>query len=134
MTPRNAINFFRSRTGAFLLFLLLLLIAYFLVNGFKAPNLARQESKSPDKPASKPQVVETVNRKMAAFNPPMATPSPTAPSPIPEKKGNEKPPELPAISLYAESPGSEKAIEPLSADYAPFGRLVPCELVITVDS
>jgi len=135
MTPRNAINFFRSRTGAFLLFLLLLLIGYFLVNGFKAPNLARQESKSPDKAASKPQVLETVDRKMAAFNPPMATPSPTAPPPpIPEKKSNEKPPELPAISLYSESPGSEKTIEPLSGDYAPFGRLVQCELVITVDS
>ena len=136
MTPRNAINFFRSRTGAFLLFLLLLLIAYFLVNGFKAPNLnpARMESKSPDKAASKPQVVETVTRKMSSFNPPMATPSPTAPPPIPEKKGNEKPPELPAISLYAESPGSAKTIEPLSDEYAPFGRLVQCELVITVDS
>jgi hypothetical protein len=137
MTPRNAINFFRSRTGAFLLFLLLLLIGYFLVNGFKAPNvnLARMESKSPDKAASKPQVVETVTRKMSSFNPPMATPTPTAPPPpLPEKKSNEKPPELPAISLYAESPGSEKAIEPLGDDYAPFGRLVQCELVITVDS
>jgi hypothetical protein len=135
MTPRDSINFFRSRTGAFLLFLLLLLIGYFLVNGFKAPTLARMESKSPDKAASKPQVIETVTRKMSAFNPPMATPSPTAPPPaMPEKKGNEKPPELPAISLYAESPGSEKAIEPLSGDYAPFGRLVRCELIITVDS
>ena len=136
MTPRNAINFFRSRTGAFLLFLLLLLIGYFLVNGFKAPNvsLGRMESKSPDKTVSKSQVVETVTRKMSAFNPPMATPSPTAPPPIPDKKGIEKPPELPAISLYAESPGSQKAIEPLSDDYAPFGRLVPCELIITVDS
>ena len=136
MTPRNAINFFRSRTGAFLLFLLLLLIGYFLVNGFKAPNLSlgRMESKNPDKTASKSQVVETVTRKMSAFNPPMATPSPTAPPPIPDKKGIEKPPELPAISLYAESPGSQKAIEPLSDDYAPFGRLVPCELIITVDS
>lgn len=136
MTPRNAINFFRSRTGAFLLFLLLLLIGYFLVNGFKAPNvsLGRMESKNPDKTASKSQVVETVTRKMSAFNPPMATPSPTAPPPTPDKKGIEKPLELPAISLYAESPGSQKAIEPLSDDYAPFGRLVPCELIITVDS
>jgi hypothetical protein len=137
MTPRNTINFLRSRTGAFLLFLLLLLIGYFLVNGFKAPNLnlPRLESKSPDKPVWKPQLIETIERKMAAFNPPMATPSPTVPAPpITEKKTNEKPPELPAISLYAESPGTEKQIEPLSGDYAPFGRLLQCELVITVDS
>ena len=36
MSPRSAINFFRSRTGAFLLFLLLLGIGYFLVNGLNA--------------------------------------------------------------------------------------------------
>ena len=38
MTPRGFLNFFRSRTGAFLLFLLLLGIGYIMVNGFKAPN------------------------------------------------------------------------------------------------
>jgi hypothetical protein len=136
MTPRDIINFFRSRTGGLLLFLVLLLIAYFLVNGFKAPNLnpSREAPKGPEKAPSKSQVIETLLRKMAAFNPPQAAPSPTAPPSNPEKKSDEKPPELPAISLYPESPDSKKTVEALSADYAPFGRLVQCELVITVDS
>ncbi|MEO6752129.1 MAG: hypothetical protein ABIP85_10145, partial [Chthoniobacteraceae bacterium] len=140
MTPRDAINFFRSRTGAFVLFLVLLGTAYILVNGFKAPDmnaLTKQMSKGgekkPENPA-KPQVVETVRRDMTAFNPPKETPAPVTPPPVPETKKQEQPPELPPISLYAESPGAEKPMETLGADYAPFGRLVQCELVVTVDS
>ena len=136
MTPRESINFFRSRTGALLLFLLLLLIGYFLVNGFKAPNVnpPRDAGTGPEQAASKPQVLETFRRKMATFNPPQAAPSSSTPMPNAEKKGSEAASELPAISLYSEAPGFEGAIQPLSADYAPFGRLVQCELVISVDS
>jgi hypothetical protein len=135
MTPRESINFFRSRTGALLLFLLLLVIGYFLVNGFKAPDVnPPRDAGTRSGPVSKPQVLETFRRKMAAFNPPQTASSSSTPMPTAEKKGSEASPELPAISLYSESPGSENAIQPLSSDYAPFGRLVQCELVISVDS
>jgi len=56
MTPRNFLNFFRSRTGALLLFLLLLIIAYILVNGFKVPGMNHPDqaaNKGPQKPAPK---------------------------------------------------------------------------------
>ncbi len=138
MTPRTTINFFRSRTGAFLLFLALLVVGYFLVNGFKAPdvNLRRpRETKAEDaKGERKSQVVETVTRDMTAFNPPQATQPRATPAPAPERKKAEKEPELPPISLYAETRPAEKQDDSLSKEYAPYGRLVQCELVITVDS
>ena len=137
MTPRGLLNFFRSRTGAFLLFLLLLGIGYVLVNGFKAPDmsvLAKPLTKGPEKTERKSQVVETVTRDMTAFNPPKDTPAPVTPAPMPEKRKQEQPPALPPISLYAESATAEKPMETLGSDYAPFGRLVQCELIVTVDS
>jgi hypothetical protein len=137
MTPRSAINFFRSRTGAFLLFLLLLGIGYIFVNGWKAPDmstLVKPIVKGPEKTERKSQVVETVTRDMTAFNPPKETPAAVTPAPIPERKRQEQPQELPPISLYTETATTDKAVDALGSDYAPFGRLVQCELIVTVDS
>jgi hypothetical protein len=138
VTPRTTINFFRSRTGAFLLFLALLVVGYFLVNGFKAPNVnlkrPRDATATDEKGERKSQVVETVTRDMTAFNPPRDTPPAATPAPAPERKKQEKEPELPPISLYAETRSPEKTDDHIGDDYAPFGRLVQCELVITVDS
>jgi hypothetical protein len=46
----------------------------------------------------------------------------------------ESPPERLPISLYAEPPSAEPTTKPLGKVYAPFGRLIPCELIVTVDS
>lgn len=135
MSPRSAINFFRSRTGAFLLFLLLLGIGYVVVNGFKAPSsrlLVKPATGDAPKPERKSQVVETVTRNMTAFNPPKETPPPATPPP--QKRKKDEVPSLPPISLFAESPGAETTADDLGEDYAPFGRLVQCELIVTVDS
>jgi hypothetical protein len=137
MSPRDAINFFRSRTGAFVLFLLLLGTGYFLVNGFNAPNmsaLVKPIVKGPEKTERKSQVIETVTRDMTAFNPPKDAPVPVTPAPAPERKKQDQPQGLPPISLYAETASSDKPVDTLGADYAPFGRLVQCELIVTVDS
>src|ERR1700681_3571859 len=103
MTPRTTINFFRSRTGGFVLFLVLLIIGYLLVNGFKPPSanlLTKQVSKSTNKTERKSQVVETVTRDRTPFHPPKEAPAAATPAPTPEKKNA---PELPPISLYSES-------------------------------
>ena len=137
MTPRSAIIFIRSRTGAFLVFLFLLGIGYVLLNGFKAPTksvLTRPGNKDSSKTERKSQVVETVTRDMTAFNPPKEIPPPVTPAPTPEKKKQEQPPALPPLSLYAEAAVTEKPADTLGEDYAPFGRLVQCELIVTVDS
>jgi len=137
MTPRDFIQFFRTRTGAFLLFLILIAIGYILVNGFKAPNFREPEKSGNTGVAKKPakaQLMETVMRAMAAFHPPQASPTPSPPAPAPKIVQPEKPKSLPPISLYAAPQNSHEDDEPLGQDYAPFGRLVQCELVVTVDS
>ena len=102
MTPRGLLNFVRSRTGAFLLFLVLMGIGFVLVNGFHAPDmavLAKSLKKGEAKTERKAQVVETVTRDMTAFNPPQEAPAPMTPPPAPEKRRPEQPPSLPPIRL-----------------------------------
>ena len=137
MSPRSALIFLRSRTGAFMLFLLVMGVGYYLVNGFGVPNmsaLVKPIIKGPEKTERKSQVVETVTRDMTAFNPPKELPPPATPSPLPERKKPEPPPNLPTISLYPETASADKSVDTLGPDYAPFGRLLQCELIVTVDS
>ena len=135
MTPRATIHFFReTRTGAFILFILLVGGGLFLLKGF-VPNsgtarAATEPVQTPQK--EKPQIVETITRNMVAFNPPNdAQPTPSA---SPAETKESKPSTLAPISLYADSSPAEPVAEKLGNEYAPFGRLIQCELVITVDS
>jgi len=137
MTPRDAITFVKSPTGAFLAFCIFLVVALFLFRGCKSDQLNSKSLIPPAKTAGadpKPQIVHTVENKV--FSPlnllqpaKQQTSAPEA-NPAPEQKA--KPPELMPISLFAEAPTPEP--KQLSRNYAPFGRLIPCELVITVDS
>jgi hypothetical protein len=58
----------------------------------------------------------------------------TASQPEAERQSNHAPPkpEVLPISLFAETPQAEQ--KQLSKNYAPYGRLIPCELIVTVDS
>jgi hypothetical protein len=57
------------------------------------------------------------------------------PTPAPPAAKPQGTPQLPVLSLIAETPAlAGKEGKKFSADFAPFGRLIPCELVITVDS
>lgn len=112
----------------------------------------------------KPQVVQTYVRPLQAFHPPppkaespalpMPEPSsqpqlptlgPVQPRPIlvftneptkpvGEKQKHEAPSALPPISLFADS--SAGLVEPktLGPAFAPYGRLISCETIVTVDS
>lgn len=133
MNPREFLHFFKTRTGAMTLFLVLLIIGFLLVHGFKTPD--HHAATTSPKSSLKPQIIETVTRAMSIFHPPKetqekkkeasVTPEPSHAS---SKKG------LPPISLFAETPHADTTPSPLSESFAPYGRLVPCELVITVDS
>ncbi len=136
MNPRGFIGFFRKPAGTFILFLLLLAVAYVVVIGFKPPGLSPADEAETTLPTKKqkPQIVETIQRKMTEFKPPQAVDAPTpTPSRTPTKKDKAKPLELPPMSLYADASSSQSE-EPLSDKYAPYGRLVRCELIVTVDS
>lgn len=131
MNPRNAINFVRSPIGAFIAFCLLVVVALLVANGFRRPTEQKSAGVVPSATAAetKPQVVQTIEKAMQPFNPPKPKPEPPVEG-TPKKE--TKKPELPPISLFADTPSTEP--KPLSKYYAPFGRLIPCELVITIDS
>ena len=50
------------------------------------------------------------------------------------EKPEAKPKPLPPLSLFAQPPALPDTRSELSKDYAPFGRLISCQLIITVDS
>jgi hypothetical protein len=135
MNPRRFLNFFRSPTGALALFLIGLVIVLLLVNS-RRPSHDRVSlipQKSLKDGAITPQLPETVRRNMVPFDPSSAEQR-VEPPPAPPAKP-EGTPQLPVLSLIAETPALPgKEGKKFSADFAPFGRLIPCELVITVDS
>lgn len=157
MNARQLVNFGRSPTGLFIVFLFLFGIGLAIAHGFKdaaqqkasdegrksgtVRSQALQASKLPaidptrqPPDPNKPQVVETVPGNMIPFDPPEPSEVPAAKEIPAPAKAKHEPKTLPPISLYAAAPEPSAARESLSADYAPFGRLVQCELIITVDS
>ena len=132
MNPRDAVQFMKSRTGALLIFLVLCVVGYLIVRGFQPPGFGTRAGQlKPVDPAPKPQTVESVTRDMTPFrptqDPPPAPPSSKSKNPPPAPKP------LPPLSLFAQAPALPSE-DPLSEKFAPFGRLIPCQLIITVDS
>ena len=137
MTPRKLINFFRSPTGALLGFLLVFGLAMLVLStGLKgckgADPAALAGGKNAEEPPPRP--ARTTQSLIPLELP--KTPAPPAPTPTPPggpaaDTAAEKKVEIPPISLYV---STEKEEPPLSEDYAPFGRLLQCKLVVTVDS
>ena len=142
INPRNAINFFKSPVGAFLLFCFVLAVIFFaskrFVPGATKPPPLVYSTKAAATAASK-QTMQTFQNTnyspMANLPPPTATATADMTSQREaERQSNHAPPkpEVLPISLFAETPQSEQ--KQLSKNYAPYGRLIPCELIVTVDS
>lgn len=139
MTPRTFLNFLRSRTGLLILFLLATCVVLIVANsrkGFsKGADSADGKTTARDEEQSrKPQLIERITRDMVPFRPPNSdekmrrTPPPVA------KAAADSTATLPSISIVAETPSTERKPKELSEDFAPFGRLIQCELIVTVDS
>ncbi len=136
MNPRRFLNFFRSPTGALTLFLVGLAILLLLVNSRRPTrdHVSIVPSKSAKSGEKSAQLPATVRREMVPFDPRTAEQKPE-PTPQPTVAKSATPPPLPVLSLVAETPvAPTKEGKTLSEDFAPFGRLIPCQLVITVDS
>lgn len=132
MNPRQAVQFLKTRTGAFLIFVVLCVVGYLIVRGFQPPGFGTKAGQlKPVDPVSKPQTVESVTKDMTPFRP--TTEPPPARTSTASKNPPPPPKPLPPLSLFAQAavPPLE---DPLSETFAPFGRLIPCQLVITVDS
>lgn len=132
MNPRDAVRFLKTRTGAFLIFLVLCLVGYLLIRGFQPPGYGtRAQRKADDGPPARPQVLQSVTRDMTPFllpeekepkKPAAAKPIPSAPKP------------LPPLSLFAQAPPPPSTTDELGENFAPYGRLISCQLIVTVDS
>jgi hypothetical protein len=134
MNPRSFLNFFRSPTGALTLFLVGLLIVLLLVNSRRPSHMASLITRKTltKATANSQQLPETIRRDMVPFDPQTQEAKPNS---TPQPKSQNTPPPLPAINLVAETPAlPTKEGKKFSESFAPYGRLVPCELVITVDS
>jgi len=130
MNPRRFINFFRSPTGALILFLVGLFLILMMVNSRRPFDSRGRLAVTKSAPKAAAQLPKTVRRNMVPFG----TPTPTRKiESAPIAKSESTPPPLPPLSIVAETPPA-KAGKVFSEDFAPFGRLVPCELIITVDS
>jgi hypothetical protein len=128
MDPRKFLNFFKSKTGKILIFLALIGIGCTVYYGFTPP--AKKAPSQPEpKPETNPETNQptTVNRGGSRFVIPSLS--------LRELTGatndapTNAPPALP-ITLYNSDAGDVE----ISQDYAPYGRLIPCETIITIDS
>lgn len=134
MNPRDFLTFLKSPTGAFVCFGVLLIAAFIFVKGCYDPNKGKPTSGpvATESKTSKPQILQTIERGMVPFNPPATTVAKTA-HPTNDASPDNKI-EFTPISLYAENISNEAEPKLLSKLYAPYGRLIPCELIVTVDS
>ncbi len=147
MKPRAFLNFFKTRSGKLLLFVAvfgagLLAFSALRSNYRVSVGLASHTVGSRLSQSATAQGVQTVERPMTPFHPPPPKPEPPpllisrevpavtvqAPRPAP------KPTPLPPISLFADNTAGKPQPKKIGSVYAPFGWLIPCKTVITVDS
>lgn len=146
MNPRSFLNFFRTRSGKLTVFALIFFGGLFLFGHFRSRRGAPAEAPSTapsdlDLGTNKSQLVQTVTKPMETFRPPPPKPEatviPVNPAtgqtrPVQAAADSDSPATPPSLSLFAEAPTLESKI--LSPNFAPFGRLIPCQTVITIDS
>ncbi len=155
MKPRDFLNFFKTKSGRLVVFGSLLAAALTIFSVVRKQHTSAEDAISVTTLATnatdKPQVVRSVVRPMQAFDPPppkapptniplssppapsSLSPALTKPSLLPVVPANQSP-TLAPISLFADSSVGIAQPKKLSAVFAPFGRLIPCETVVTVDS
>ena len=150
MKPRDFINFFKTKSGKLVLFVAVFgggLLLFSTLRGKSGSNddMDIHVSRSQTNLTDKPQVVQTVVRPMQPFYPPPAKPElllisqtniASNVSTEHQAKETASVPNalLPPISLIADATAGVAEPKSLSSIYAPFGRLISCETVVTVDS
>ena len=151
MKPRDFLNFFKTGSGKLITFAVVFAVALILFSVMRKRHTAPEDTipvtpLATNSVGGKPQVVQSVVRPMQAFHPPSPKPQPAqsspsglsgftnaSPQPLPVVPPNQLQ-QLSPISLFADSTAGVPQPKKLSAVYAPFGRLIPCETVVTVDS
>ena len=144
MKPHAVLNFFKTKSGKLLLFVAvfgggLLIFSVLRNRAGRGPELAVTPLGTNQ--TDKPQIVQTVERPMQPFYPPPPKPEPppappttNEPPKVAAQQQEPPPATLAPISLFADATAGVTEPKSLSSVYAPFGRLISCETVITVDS
>jgi len=136
MNPRNLITYLRSPTGVFITFVVLLIVAIVFVKGFYDPDKGKPQAvtglSAAESTNRAAQTVQTVQREIVPFKPPVSGLATFLPGKQTETRKPTEINDFTPISLYPETPADEP--KPLSKFYAPYGRLIPCELIVTIDS
>jgi Bacterial conjugation TrbI-like protein len=149
MKPREFLNFFKTKSGKLVLFVVIFGGGLMMFGVLRDRSRAGSDTDLPltrprTNQADRPQIVQTIERPMEMFRPPPPKPEPP---PAPPPKTNElpkavadlrpqpsSPPPIAPISLFADNTAGVAEPKSLGSIYAPYGRLVSCETVITVDS
>jgi hypothetical protein len=147
MKPRDFLNFFKTKSGRLVLFVAVFgggLLVFSALRGRSGHNddMDVRVSRSQTNATDKPQVVQTLVRPMQPFYPPTSKPEPlptpqTNPTPkvvIEHQPKEPAPAPLAPISLFADATAGVPEPKSVSSIYAPFGRLISCETVVTIDS
>ncbi len=151
MHPRDLLTFFKTRTGRLVgfgaLFAAGLTIFSTLRNTYSADESMPPVSALTTNETDQAQTIKSIERTGEPFRPP--TPKPESkpavqpPKPEPPKVVAEQavakvpppaPPPLPPISLLTDTTAGVAEPKMPGDSYAPFGRLISCETVVTVDS
>ena len=138
MNPRKFLNFLRSKTGLLILFLLATCVVLILANSRKNHGKdatpANGKAAASEADSKKPQLIERITRDMVPFRPPASDDKARSVTTTNAKRSEREAPSIPPISIVTETPSDERKPKELSEDFAPFGRLIQCELIVTVDS
>ena len=146
MKPRDFLNFFKTKSGRLITFAVLFAIGLVIFGVMRGRRSSAEDSITvaplgTNSAVAKPQIVQTVQRSFDLFRPPLPKTSPSSftnqPNSSPQPMPNVPPRQsdlLTPISLFADSTAGVAQPKKLSATFAPFGRLIPCETIITVDS
>ena len=153
MKPRDFLNFFKTKSGKLAAFGAVFAAALIVFSVVRKHHPASDDGIGVvalmTNVTDKPQVVQSVQRPLTVFRPPSPPMSPsmsqshppivTNPPPV---SHSSPPPNAPLhptetlapISLFADSAAGVARPKKLSGVFAPVGRLIPCETIITVDS
>jgi hypothetical protein len=148
MKPRDFLNFFKTKSGRLVVFGAVFALALIIFGVIRKHHSSAGDAIAvvplSTNVTAKPQIVQTVQRPLEAFHPPPPKSEPTPPT-TPSACNNPSSQSLPGVStrpaeslapigLFADSTAGVPQPKKLSPVYAPFGRLIPCETVTTVDS
>lgn len=130
MDPRKFLDACQSKTGKIVIFLLLIAVGCVLYYGFEPPSRqAKPEPVPKPQPGTDKNQPASVDRGGSRFVIPGVLSLRPAGNGGTASAPPNAPPVLP-ITLY-----NSDADEPdVSEQYAPYGRLIPCETIITIDS